>query len=116
MKKLLLILLLFFPVHGALGNNLLYLGCIVKMQTNYEINPVINLDTKVVSNLSYKTIGYAYITDNYINWITPVEIKGIKQNVKFSINRVSGGITLHFVTDNKRYYGKCEKISGKKKF
>ena len=123
MKKLLVILLLFFPVHGVLGANKLHLSCSVKMFRDPPtvILPVIDLKKNIVTNPHGLFMGNALITDTAIVWKDDrkvMERRYGKNDTIFSyqINRINGQYTVFVEELDLSFYGDCKKISGKKKF
>ncbi len=133
MKKLLIILLLLFPVHGAWAENL-FLECGVpnKIKMYYEMD----LKNKTVKHYD-DTYKIQYMDDKYFHWTMNHYYKKEGYSVMgyVSIDRVNGNIkvessepipdaevTKWLNTTSSRppiddtQYGKCSKWSGKKKF
>ena len=111
MKKLLLILLLLFPVHGAWANNhILNLSCTVSIGgEDTHFNPIIDLDNKIVINPHGGKMGIAKINSNNISY----KSKDSKGYMYTSINRNTGEVTVNF-DDSPYFQGFCNKVKKNK--
>ena len=120
MKKLLVILLLLFPVHGAWAENISYLTCtFFKPAKELTVHFIIDYDNNIVTNSHGVPYKNSRINEQIIQFQGPD--KGRKQDIKeafFSIDRRTGRIeTTWYWTDGKSgdQSGQCEKTTGTKK-
>ena len=121
MKKLLVILLLFFPVHGAWGKNITNLFCLIQFgnQTS-PIELIIDFDNNTVRATTSSNYARVVITDHIIAFKATEKTKqpGTK-DMTYTISRKTGKIEVVFIQTNghiSTFLGKCEETPGKNKF
>ena len=114
MRKLLLILLLLFPIHGAWGET--FLTC------EYELGPtmyfIFDENKQIVTNDKGAKFLNVSITNTVIGFDTTFQTPKTK-SMRYSINRLTGKSNIYIVmTDGTtgKNHGSCKKVSGKRKF
>ena len=128
MNKLLVILLLFFPVHGAWGETISIkctditdIGKVLVLHLDMSNKYVLNNTDRVVA-VNLRTKGhmiYFDVTPNYIKKMRDGDFPDF-QNVATTLDRTTGDMRMEIIYDTKgnsqvtNY--QCEKHHGKRKF
>ena len=122
MKKLLVILLLLFPVHGAWAE-VINLSCVTydtKNNMEPESHFIIDTETKKITNSHGLPMHNTGVSEQQIVFeFKPITKPTALEFAHTSINRVTGKLrtTFHFKHGtNTALTGQCEKSSGKRKF
>ena len=120
MKKLLVILLLLFPVQSILGGNKIHIAC--DYEEDFEsITWVIDFDNNKITGSSGYNMSGILINENYFLFEIPrAKLEKPLKRMRYKINRITGEATItgnfHGTERQRIIDGSCRKVSSKRKF